>query len=274
AEDNTAWDLLHETRERLRRASEERRVPADRLAKAWEELYIAEGSDWFWWFGDDHNSAQDAVFDQLFRQHLKNVYTLLGEHPPNVLNRPITRAEHRRIHTDPTGFLPVRVNGRRTYFEWISAGHYESSNQRGTMAIVTQGLIREMYFGFDADRLLLRIDTAERARDDLAEIEEVRVRFLEPSDTEVRISGLKRPEPRAALFSSGEEVRGADVEVALEEILEVSIAFEDLKAGADDSLQFCVEAVRDGQSFDRAPNEGAIELTVPSPDFELIMWQA
>ena len=27
---------------------------------AWEELYIAEGSDWFWWFGDSHSSARTA----------------------------------------------------------------------------------------------------------------------------------------------------------------------------------------------------------------------
>ena len=28
-----------------------------KLEHAWEELYIAEGSDWFWWYGDDHSSA-------------------------------------------------------------------------------------------------------------------------------------------------------------------------------------------------------------------------
>src|SRR5262249_22476116 len=69
-EDNTAWDALHRTREYLVRKTE-----AEALAKgedpfanasgsafkrAWEEMYIAEGSDWFWWFGDDHSSAQDA----------------------------------------------------------------------------------------------------------------------------------------------------------------------------------------------------------------------
>jgi hypothetical protein len=28
------------------------------------------------------------------------------------------------------------------------------------------------------------------------------------------------------------------------------------------------------QAIERAPNEGAIETSVPSPDYELIMWQA
>ncbi len=62
--------------------------PADKIAQAWEELYIAEGSDWFWWFGDSHSSAQDGLFDRLFRKHLQNVYTVLGEQPPTELARP------------------------------------------------------------------------------------------------------------------------------------------------------------------------------------------
>jgi alpha-amylase/alpha-mannosidase (GH57 family) len=69
-EDNTAWDALHRTREHLLRRQREGGRPPEVLQKAWEEMYIAEGSDWFWWFGDDHSSAQDALFDYLFRKHL------------------------------------------------------------------------------------------------------------------------------------------------------------------------------------------------------------
>ena len=61
--------------------------PAENIARAWEELYIAEGSDWFWWFGDSHSSAQDGLFDRLFRKHLQNVYQVLGEQPPTELAR-------------------------------------------------------------------------------------------------------------------------------------------------------------------------------------------
>src|SRR5207302_807430 len=73
-EDNTAWDALHRTREHLRQRAEQGHVPAERVRRAWEEIYIAEGSDWFWWYGDDHSSPQDALFDSLFRKHLENVY--------------------------------------------------------------------------------------------------------------------------------------------------------------------------------------------------------
>ncbi len=48
--------------------------------------------------------------------------------------------------------------------------------------------------------------------------------------------------------------------------------FDALGVEVDQPLQFFVELLRDGQSHDRAPREGAIVLTRPSPDFEQIMW--
>src|SRR6185436_6654664 len=134
-EDNTAWDLLHQTRQFLLQSQNHGSPEA--LVRAWEELYIAEGSDWFWWFGDDHSSAQDDLFDQLFRKHLQNVYVCLGTHPPSLLNRPITRMQRRSIYSEPKGFLKIKVDGRRTYFEWINAGHYVAGSERGTMTLVT-----------------------------------------------------------------------------------------------------------------------------------------
>ncbi len=90
-EDNRAWDALHQAREFLVNEGHSGRHDAAALERAWEEIYIAEGSDWFWWFGDDHSSAQDALFDHLFRKHLRNVYTLLGCDPPGSLFTPIAR---------------------------------------------------------------------------------------------------------------------------------------------------------------------------------------
>jgi alpha-amylase/alpha-mannosidase (GH57 family) len=272
-EDNTAWDLLHQTREFLRQATAEAKAPPETLKKAWEEIYIAEGSDWFWWFGDDHSSAQDALFDQLFRRHLKNVYRLLGEPGPGILDHPITRAEHRTVHTDPTGFLPVKVDGRRTYFEWISAGHYVSGNQRGTMTLVTEGVMREVFFGFDTERLMLRVDTAHRASDDLAQVDELRVRFIEPPNVEIRITGLPERAPQAKLYRHDQPVPNARLEFAVDQILELSVAFEDLNVAPDDPIHMYLEAFAARQSVDRAPFEGSLELTAPSPDFERIMWQ-
>jgi YVTN family beta-propeller protein len=50
---------------------------------AYEELLIAEGSDWCWWYGPEHDSVNRPEFDRLYRDHLANVYRSLGRTPPD-----------------------------------------------------------------------------------------------------------------------------------------------------------------------------------------------
>ena len=75
-EDNRSWDHLYHARnfyaEAAGRATEAQRK------LALEELFIAEGSDWNWWYGPEHHSANDREFDELYRKHLSNVYQALG----------------------------------------------------------------------------------------------------------------------------------------------------------------------------------------------------
>jgi alpha-amylase/alpha-mannosidase (GH57 family) len=271
-EDITAWELLHQTRQFLTQAQGTGQSP-EAIQRAWDEIYIAEGSDWFWWFGDDHSSAQDDLFDQLFRKHLQNVYMLLGTQPPAILSRPITRLVRKTIHSDPKGLLDVKVDGRRTYFEWINAGHYISGSERGTMTLVTEGVIHEIFFGFSLDRLMLRIDTQRSAQEDLIHVSELRVQFVEPAEYEIRISDPGKPTQQPRLFHRRQVVAGAEVQAAVGQIAELTVRFADLGLAADAPLHFFVEAVADAQSIDRAPREGAIEMRVPGPDYEKIMWQ-
>ena len=47
-----------------------------RLARARRHLYAAEGSDWFWWFGDYNPAESVSDFERLFRAQLGVLYTL------------------------------------------------------------------------------------------------------------------------------------------------------------------------------------------------------
>ena len=273
SEDNIAWDRLHETREFLKKAEKQGKATRETIKRAWDEVYIAEGSDWYWWFGDAHSSAQDALFDQLFRRHLQNVYTLLGETPPTVLSEPIMRTARRALHTQPTGYLRPKIDGRKTYFKWIGAGHYVSGSERGTMTLVTEGPIRDVYFGFNEEQFTLRIDTARRAKDDLADLDEVRVRFLEPRETEIRVTGLRENDLSAKLYRNGRAVSKAVVESAVEQILEMALLFADLERKPGEPIHLFVETFSGGHSTDRAPREAVIRTVVPSANFEMIMWQ-
>ena len=74
---NKAWEYLAQARNLLT----EEHLKDERLMK---QIYILEGSDWFWWFGEKNKS-----FDELFRLHLKNFYQLLGKNPKVDLSIPL-----------------------------------------------------------------------------------------------------------------------------------------------------------------------------------------
>jgi alpha-amylase/alpha-mannosidase (GH57 family) len=274
-EDNTAWDALHHAREHLRERTQAGYVPPNKLQQAWEELYIAEGSDWFWWYGDDHSSAQDALFDYLFRKHLQNIYTLLGDEPPVDLAKPISKRVQRPTHTLPRSFLDVKIDGRLTFFEWINAGRYPTHQLRGTMSEVSPRAIKDVYFGFNAKALLLRVDLEGRARQVLKDFTALRVDFVEPSGWAVIVSWPGTNPPHGVLHNK-ETVQAAaasaTIEVGLDKILEMAIPCDPLGIKVGDAVQFYLEVLEDNQSRDRAPREGTIQLTRPGPDFEQRMW--
>lgn len=85
AGENAAWDLLREAREALLGAG----VTPATNPRAFEALHAAEGSDWFWWYGDDQHCDAEPLFDDLFRQHLRAVYQLVGLEAPAGLDRQI-----------------------------------------------------------------------------------------------------------------------------------------------------------------------------------------
>lgn len=87
SEENAGWGYLLKARQDLTKSGlpqPDPLKPAPTAAGtldyeiwyAWEELYGAEGSDWFWWYGADMTSPSndDSPFDQAFRTHLAGMY--------------------------------------------------------------------------------------------------------------------------------------------------------------------------------------------------------
>jgi alpha-amylase/alpha-mannosidase (GH57 family) len=273
---NRAWDFVYQTRQWLVGITNRKAKPADKIALAWQELFIAEGSDWFWWFGDSHSSAQDGLFDQLFRKHLQNVYTVLGEQPPAELTRSIRMGHHpSQVYVEPTGLLSVKIDGRRSYFEWINAGHYVCGGSRGTMSMVTQGFISDLYFGFDNERLLLRLDSRGGPfREQLAEVQAIRFVFSQPEGFEVVVVHPSRKDPEVQLWRHGLAISGSQATAAADQLFEMAIPFRSLGRKTDEPIHFYLELLKDKQPVERVPHEGVIETRVPTSDYELIMWQA
>ncbi len=97
-EENKGWEWLKETRHFLVERISHGNVAPERAEEAWWEIYAAEGSDWFWWYGPDFTIDTDFLFDELFRLHLQNVYRILDIEPPAHLDVPISSQCGPRLH--------------------------------------------------------------------------------------------------------------------------------------------------------------------------------
>ncbi len=157
-EENRAWDLLGEARTFLQGRIDSGALSEEQRCAALREVYAAEGSDWFWWYGPDFSTENDLLFDRLFRQHLKNVYTLCGTLPPAALDWAIAGAQETPLFTVPTSLISPRVDGRRaTFFEWTGAGVYLAGMEQGAM-FRAERLVERVRFGHDETSLYCRID--------------------------------------------------------------------------------------------------------------------
>jgi hypothetical protein len=206
---------------------------------------------------------------------LQNVYTLLGDTPPVDLARPISKRVQRPTYTAPRALLDINIDGQYTFFEWTSAGRYPTQTLRGTMTEATPRAIKELYFGFSMETLFLRVDLEGRARQVLAEFTAMRFTLLEPADAQLLVTWPPQSPAIAQFIQRGKpQLLAADATIAvgLDKILEVSIPFDLLGVKVGQPLQFFVELLAGNQSRDRAPREGAIQLTRPGPDFEARMW--
>lgn len=270
-ETNRAWELLGQTRAHLDERTASGEVDEARAQNAWEALYIAEGSDWFWWYGDDFASPNDADFDRLFRDQLRHVYAALGEEPPSELDVPITGQAAPRVEfKPPQGLIQPTIDGNNEfYYEWSGAGVYRSHGGRGSM-FESARLVEELRVGFDLGLLYLMAkpggDLSGRAH---------------PLDFKFTIIG---PEGAARLIhvlvDGGAEATVASPSHAPKPVeraafvncLELAVPFSDLDLRTGDRFSVHLSLLEHGMEIERHPAERALEMSVPDETFELRNW--
>ena len=278
-EDNEAWNLLGRARRVLRGAEESPRRQKD-LDAAREELYAAEGSDWFWWYGDRFSTDNDPVFDELFRAHLKNVYLLLGEEVPDVLDTPIINRGRVCVAHEPKAFLKPTIDGRESsYFEWVDAGEYRAAHS-DTMMCKTEVFIKAIYYGFDERTLFVRVDPLKREELRRDTDYRIHLHFTEPREWRISFSlnqeNITNPEfelcHREASGRYGRAVRHTTI--AIDRIIELSIPFRDLGFKKREEVCFYLQVKSGRLECERHPHGGYISFAVPAEDFELARWDA
>ena len=267
SEDIAAWELLWDAREAYARAAEAREkgspdAPTETaLREAFESLLAAEGSDWCWWFGPEHSTANDAEFDALYRKHLTGIYLALGQVAPEELAKPIKRRPEHALKLAPAGVLKVKVDGRDTsYFEWLGAGLYSPERRGGSM----HGRVfylHELRYGFEEGRFCVRIDPFPEA---LGELEDPEFRITIGGADEVTIvvklerGHLKEfavEKDRLCLLNPK-----SVAEVAFERVLEVAIKKDQINLEGQLRLKLGVALWHGGLPVDVLPAEGFLDV--------------
>jgi hypothetical protein len=266
--------LLWDAREAYGRALEARQkgrenAPTEAaLAEAQESLLAAEGSDWCWWFGPEHSTANDAEFDALYRKHLTAIYLALGQVAPQELAKPIKRKPEHALHLAPTGFLKIEVDGRDTsYFEWLGAGLYSPERRGGAMHGRTF-FLHELRYGFEEDRFCVRVDPFLGL---LGELEDSEFRITLGAVEEITIVvKLERGHLKEFAVEKGRlcllNPKSA-AEASFDRILEVAIQRSEISLKGQTKLKLGVALWHGGLPVDVLPAEGFLEINLGEENF-------
>ena len=261
AEDNAAWDLLTVTRDTLVKFEKDNPgFDKERIAAAWLQVYIAEGSDWCWWYGDEHRTVHLEQFDRTYRRHIAAVYEFLGIDVPAELQRPLLLGAKTSYHLTPENLISPTVDGRVShYYEWAGAGNYDCLKAGAAMHQVTR-FIGAMQAGFDRESVYIRLDFHNKMGVELL----MAPRF---------VLDIRTPEPLQVQM-----IRGPDGAIGgrtdachyrMDDILEISLNRAFLWPSGAGRVGFRISLQEGEQLVETCPDGEDLTLDVPSPQQEL-----
>jgi len=278
---NKAWDLLSQARKVLAQHPE---ATEDKNPAAWEALYAAQGSDWFWWLGTGHSSNDDDTFDLLFRENLIALYRALDEEVPDVLYQSIDlHLSHRE--KIPEGFINPVIDGKADEQSWDKAGCIEIGGSRGTMH--QSSLIQKMFYGYNHLSFFLRIDFQVASLKAKDFPNELHFYWYYPqinwANSPIILEGIPDKDLlnhnyrhhlvvnllSHSLFLEEAEVDGQwrshlhQAKVTLDKCLEISVPWSDLNIYPDTSLCMIAVLADSGSFRDYLPENRLIEFSMP-----------
>ena len=276
-EDNKAWDYLNDAREFYARVAP--KADPEKAKLAFEELLIAEGSDWNWWYGPEHHSANDRDFDELYRKHLSNVYQLLGAEVPLYLAQPIALTHVRPNFAPQSAYIHPRVGtGVIRYFDWLGAAMYNADRYSGSMH-GKQFVLDAVYAGIDEENLYGRLDFHEIPQEPVQLIVNLEIQPLHATkpagkpiawrleveiDRQIRQWTLRAGD--AEPIAQSEESQDSEVRVALTRTFEFQIPIAKLRAKQESAIHLRFSLWREGLPIDALPLEGAVVVPVITED--------
>ncbi len=255
-EENRAWEMVADAKKVLFQKKDS--VSEDSFKMAYKELLIAEGSDWFWWYGDDFYSEMSDKFDSLFRSHIANVYSFLNEDVPFNVFQPIKKYLKAEFLKEPVDIINPVIDGQvKNYLEWLSAGIFYLSQNSSTMHY-GDGYFTRLYFGFNSDNLFLRIDTRGDAKDTL------KGNLLEINlENHHYYKIIYNYDKNNIKFFANRLEKPHHIEVACDKVIEIAIPYNDILINMGGEIKITLELINNDKIIERAPYESAVNIKIP-----------
>lgn len=261
---NQAWNALKQTHDDFVNFVENNPNHPN-IERARHEIFIAQGSDWFWWYGEPNNSGQDHLFDYLFREHLRNVYRTFDLPIPTYLSMPFGLTS--KPENLPTSTITPVIDGQdRIDDEWLNAGVIQLPDIPYSEDLK---LFKKIKFGFDSDNLYLRFYIDEDAKNNstgtvhqmymymrnrtrytnlshirlVSKTEDIFQLMREKFGSEIKISfvnGLLKPLQFSKAMANNLWVvqNQNDIKVAYDNVIDVSIPFEVIGINENEMVEF------------------------------------
>ncbi|MEM4308856.1 MAG: glucodextranase DOMON-like domain-containing protein [Thermoplasmata archaeon] len=148
------------------------------VSKAWESIYPAEGSDWFWWYGTDQTTRDEDMFDRLFKIHLVNVYKAIGLQPPIELTAEL-RTPKEPDRAGKSGLFKPVLDGTMNQTEWADAAGF---------ACVPNNLgIEEIAIGADTQNIYIGLKMPSENLIENSEILDLSIYISSPSPADMNV---------------------------------------------------------------------------------------
>lgn len=253
---NEAWIELR----RARRLIDELGAGDSRRAECWKWMLRAQGSDWFWWYGEPFSSVYEHQFDELFRSYLTAVYEAAGRQAPPALGVAIKVSPRAERRLQPIFPLSPVIDGKDTsYFEWVNACRVDPRQYGATMGRAEHS-IRMLFYGFGRDELYFRLDPASTLRPQETSVLTLNVLSESLLTLSIRL-GERRP------LSSENGFRWV-----VGTVIEIAVQYESMGLRPGGECQFWVEIMDDGTLIEKLPPVGAYHFIAPTDEMIAANW--
>lgn len=262
-----------------------------------QELFICEGSDWFWWYGEPNYSGRDNIFDFIFRSHLKNIYKYLDLESPKFLDEPLTSLSPSAPSNYPKALISPEVNGKDIVSEddeWYNAGCIEIPDGP---VLRESKLFDKIRFGNDKDNFYLKLHLNKYIKTIISPVKLTyqmyiyfrkagRKQALSPirlihKSQNISPLAMEKFHNEIQVSIRDDELRflrivkaipgdmwvlenSKQIEVAYDEVLDLKIPFETLGIEEGESLEFLFINANYGMTDFYIPNDVVLTITRPA----------